>query len=186
MNLVDLQMNLSLRSKNGLAFLLSGIVVWIIITIIYVLPIELKFQNIFMLSVTALLFPLAVFISKIINADWKSKDNPLGTLGLYLNLAQVMYFPLIFWALFNSPEEMVSFFAIIAGAHFFPFGWLYRANAYYLLAPIMSVLIFVISAFVHTHFLWHIPLTMVLLLTTLVVLLHFDYKRKLVFQKENH
>ncbi|WP_425444441.1 DUF7010 family protein [Terribacillus aidingensis] len=45
------------------------------------------------------LFPLSVGISTLLKADWKSKDNPLGDLGLYLNLAQLIYFPIPSWEL---------------------------------------------------------------------------------------
>jgi hypothetical protein len=75
---------------------MSAVIIWSIITILFILPIELNQKNIFMLFATGLMFPLSVGISTLIKADWKSKDNPLGDLGLYLNLAQLIYFPILF------------------------------------------------------------------------------------------
>ena len=119
MNITALQNELSVKNKNGMAFLLSAVLIWTIITIVFLLPLPLQEKNIYALLSTGLVFPLAVLLSKIIQADWKSANNPLGDLGLYLNLAQLMYFPIIFWALTYSPAEMLMFFAIITGAHFF-------------------------------------------------------------------
>lgn len=178
MNVREMQINLSLNNKNGIAFLLSGIVVWLIITVIFFLPIAVSYQNILLLSATALLFPLSVIFSKLIKADWKNVRNPLGRLGLYLNFAQLMYFPIVFWAFLHSPSVMISFFAIIAGAHFFPYGWLYDAKPYFLFAPGMSVVIFFLAEMIPVHLLWLIPLTMVILLLLLIVSLVFDYKQK--------
>lgn len=46
---------------------------------------------------TGLMYPLSIGFAKIIKAEWKF-DHPLGSLGLLLNVAQFIYFPLIFWA----------------------------------------------------------------------------------------
>jgi hypothetical protein len=131
-----------------------------------------------MLFSTGLMFPLSVGISSLIKADWKFEDIPLGNLGLYLNLAQIVYFPILIWAIIKSPESAVLFFAIIVGAHFFPYGWLYNARPYYIMAPIISVIIMVIGWNLNGGRLWLIPFSMVILFLFLIFWLHLDYKRK--------
>lgn len=178
MELVDLRNELSVRGKNGINFLLSGIFVWTIITIIFLQPLEIHQKNIFLLCATGLMFPLSIGIAAIIKADWKLDNNPLGKLGLYLNFAQFIYFPIVFWGLINIPEDTVLYFAIITGAHFFPYGWFYNTKAYYVMAPVISVTIFFLRLYLKGENLWLIPLAVVCLLLLLIFWLFLDFKKK--------
>jgi hypothetical protein len=178
LNLLDVKNELSVRCKNGISFLLAATIIWTIITVIFLQPFGIKEKNIFMLYSTGLMFPLAIIISKMIKADWKANDNPLSKLGLYLNLAQIMYFPIIFWAFVKSPTNMVLFFAVITGAHFFPYGWLYNTKVYFIIAPIISIIIMVIGWSVTIENLWFLPFIMVISLLFLNLLLYIDYKKK--------
>jgi hypothetical protein len=178
LNLIEIKNELSVKGKNGIAFLLSALIIWIIITVISLQPFGIYEKNIYTLFSTGLMFPLSVAISALIKAEWKFKDIPLGSLGLYLNLAQIVYFPILLWAIAKSPNEMVLFFSIIVGAHFFPYGWLYNAKPFYFMAPIISVIIMVIGWSLDEAKLWLIPLAMVILLFLLVIWLFIDYKKK--------
>lgn len=178
MNLAETRNELSIRGKNGIGFLLSGLVIWIIITVVFTLPIGVYEKSIFMLFSTGLMFPVSIGLSRVIRADWKLEGNSLGTLGMYLNLAQIMYFPLLFWAIGNSPEEAVMFFAIITGAHFFPYGWFYQSKAYSIMSPIISLAIMFIGWNIGTDKLWVVPLAMVFLLVILIFWLYMDYRNK--------
>lgn len=190
MSLVSLKNELAIRSKNGIAFLIAGTIVWMIITIIFLQDFALNTKNIFMLYSTGIMFPTAIVVSKVIKAEWKSNDHPLSSLGLSLNLAQLMYFPLLFWAFAKSPEQMVLFFAIITVAHFFPYGWLYHTKSYYILSPIFSILILIIGWSTYAENLWLIPISMVAFLSLLVGLLFVDFRRKKLLlsvnRRENH
>src|SRR5690625_5560329 len=90
-DLHQIRNELSIRAKNGLGFLMSAVIIWTIIAIIFLLPIDLYYKNIFMLCSTGLMFPLSIAISHIIKSEWKFTDNPLGSLGLILNVAQIIY-----------------------------------------------------------------------------------------------
>lgn len=131
-----------------------------------------------MLFSTGLMFPVAVVISKLIKADWRSPNNPLGDLGLILNVAQFMYFPLIFWVFANNPNQMILFFAVITGAHFFPYGWFYHTKAYYIMAPIISISIMIIGWTLTPRHLWFISSSMVFLLILLIIWLYIDFRKK--------
>ena len=178
MDLLTLKNELSVKSKNGTSFLLSGVIIWGIITILFLQSFEINTKIIFTLYSTGLMFPLAVIISKIMKVDWKAKTNPLGNLGLILNLAQLVYFPLIFWAFISNPNEALIFFAIITSAHFFPYGWLYNTKVFYILSPIMVLLVFFIGLILNGKYLWVIPLTMLISLVFLNIFLFIDYKKK--------
>lgn len=178
MVLRKLKWELSTRSKNGIPFLLSATIIWAIITIIFLQDFHIQQKNIFMLFSTGIMLPLAILFSKIIKAEWKTNDHPLGELGLLFNIAQFMYFPLIFWAFAKSPEEMVLFFAVITGAHFFLYGWLYDTKAYYIMSPVISGVLIVIGWTIHENNLWLIPFCMVVFLFILIIWLSIDYKQK--------
>ncbi|MDL4843245.1 DUF7010 family protein [Aquibacillus rhizosphaerae] len=178
MELSEMRNKLSVSGKNGIGFLLSAVVIWSIITVIFLQPIETYQKNIFMLFSTGLMFPLSIGISTLLKADWKFKDIPLGNLGMYLNVAQIIYFPILIWAIVKNPEVAVIFFAIIVGAHFFPYGWLYDAKAYYIMAPLISVIIMTVGLYLVEAKLWLIPLCMVVLFLILILLVYIDYKKK--------
>lgn len=169
---------LSIKGKNGISFLSSAVVIWIIITVIFLLPFELEFKNMLTLFSTGLLFPLSIALSHFMKADWKFDKIPLGTLGLFLNLAQLVYFPILVWALAKNPADMVVFFSIIAGAHFYPYGWFYAAKPYYFMAPFMAIVVMVVGWTLEPKELWLVPAAMVLMLIVLILLLYLDWKRK--------
>ncbi len=112
-----------------------------------------------MLYSTGLMFPLSIGISALIKADWKLKNIPLGKLGLYLNLAQIIYFPILIWGMIKSPYDAIMLFAIITGAHFFPYGWFYRAKPYYVMAPIIAVVMLFLGLLLNGEKLWLILLS---------------------------
>ncbi|MCL7745623.1 DUF7010 family protein [Halalkalibacter alkaliphilus] len=178
MEVTKIRNELSVKGKNGIGFLFSAVVIWSIITIIFLQPIETQQKNIYMLFSTGLMFPLSVGISSLIRADWRLKNNPLGDLGLYLNLAQIIYFPILFWGIARNPNDAILFFAIITGAHFFPYGWFYNAKPFYIMAPIISIVIMFLGLFLNGENLWLIPLSMIVLILFLIFWLIVDYKRK--------
>lgn len=145
---------------------------------IFLLEISIETKNILAFYATGMMFPLAIGISKLIRADWRMNDHPFGILGLYINLAQLIYFPILFWAFSKNPEDMIVFFAIITGAHFFPYGWYYNTKAFYVMAPVISTLITVIGWGLEANELWYIPLTMIINLIILNIWLLLDYRVK--------
>lgn len=171
--------DLSIKGRNGISFLLAASVIWLIITIIFMQSIEIAQKNIWMLFSTGLMFPLSVGVSYIVKTDWKFETNALGSLALYLNLAQIIYFPILFWGMLKSPHDAIMIFAIITGAHFFAYGWLYHAKPYYIFAPIIAVGMMFLGLYTTTDNLWLIPFSMVGLLWMLSIALNTDY-RKLV------
>ncbi|QQE80584.1 hypothetical protein [Alicyclobacillus sp. SO9] len=177
MDLLQMKRELSIKGKNGISFLMSGTVVWAIITVIFILPFSPREKDLIAFYSTGLMFPMAVLFSRLIKADWKAQDNPLGSLGLYLNLAQMMYFPVLFWTIVKHPTDMVLLFAIITAAHFYPYGWLYNTKAYYFLGPIVALLLFGIGL-VSNKPSWVIPFSMVVALVLMNVFLVADYKKK--------
>ena len=186
MNVNELRTQLAIRCKNGLSFLLAATIVWSMVLVIFLLPYEIASKNILTLFSTGITFPLAILISKVINADWKVNDNPLGMLGLYINLAQLIYFPILFFAFVKAPNQFIIFFGVITGAHLFPYAWFYNTKAYAIMAPIISVIVIIIGWDIDISRLWLIPLSMILLLIILNIWLYIEHKVHLRFLNQNN
>jgi len=185
LNINELRNELAIRCKNGLPFLLAATIVWSMVLVIFLLPYEIESKNILTLFSTGITFPLAILISKVIKADWKVNDNPLGMLGLYINLAQLMYFPILFFAFIKAPNQFIIFFAVITGAHLFPYGWFYNTKAFAIMAPVISAIVIIIGWDIDISRLWLIPLSMIVLLMILNIWLYIEYKAHLQFLNQN-
>lgn len=178
MELNEIRNEISVKAKNGIGFLLAAIVIWSIITIIFLLPVDIQQKNIYMLITTGIMFPLSIGISTMIKADWQLKNNPIGNLGLIFNFAQLIYFPILFFGMITKPEDAIIFFAIITGAHFFPYGWLYNAKPFYIMSPVIALVIMMLGLYLDGEHLWGISLSVVILFLLLIFLLIIDYKKK--------
>ncbi|WP_226390313.1 DUF7010 family protein [Penaeicola halotolerans] len=130
---------LSLRAKNGLDFTLAASVVWALIAIIWTIDeADAYDKSVLTFIVGGILLPLAFTFSKVLKTNWKVKNNPLQPLGLWLNFAQLFYFPFLFFCLLRYPQYFLMAYAIITGAHFFPYAWYYRTAWYAVFAGIVS------------------------------------------------
>lgn len=134
------------RGKRGLHFILASIIIWSSIFIIWLLPIkDISTRNFLTFCFTATLLPLAFLISKLIKAEFSTKDNPLNNLGIIFSCNQILYILIAIWIFQAVPEKLVMILAIIFGAHLLPFGWLYKSNAYYVMAIIVSLISLIIG-----------------------------------------
>ncbi|KYG83253.1 DUF7010 family protein [Roseivirga echinicomitans] len=128
-----------IQNKNGVNFILAASICWLLIAIVWQLPYSDKQRALFTFFCTAPLMPLAWIFSKVFKTVWKIENNPLNELGLWLNFAQLFYFPFVFIFFNQNPSQMVMALAIITGAHFFPYGWFYKTKSYSVMAGVISV-----------------------------------------------
>jgi len=146
MNLEELKIDISKRSKKGMSFIAASIIIWCAVLIVRLLPIEdVMTRNLLTFCCTAPLMPIAYFVSKMIKAEFSIKGNPLNNLGLLFSLNQLMYILIAMWVYQAVPEKMVMVLAIIFGAHLLPFSWLYKSNAYKVMSIIISLSMFVVG-----------------------------------------
>lgn len=138
MNLDELRIDIAKRGKKGVHFIIASVLIWCAVLVISLLPIEdILTKNLLTFCFTAPLPPLAYMFSKIIKAEFSTKDNPLNKLGLLFSFNQFLYLLIAMWVYPTVPDKMVMVLAIIFGAHLLPFGWLYKSKAY----SVMSVLV---------------------------------------------
>lgn len=128
-----------LMNKNGVNFILAASFCWLIITLLWRSSLAEGKLVLYSFMATMPMLPLAFALGKIFKTSWKIANNPLNDLGLWLNMTQLFYFPLLFVVISKDSNDMPMALAIITGAHFFPYAWFYQTKAYAVMAGLISV-----------------------------------------------
>lgn len=124
-SILALKLEIQREAKKGVDFLLAAGLLWLLISFIWTWDQTSYNKSIFTFMVGALLLPLAFGLSNVLKTTWKIKNNPLQPLGLWLNFAQLIYFPISVFMLIKFPDYFILVHAIITSAHLFPYVWLY-------------------------------------------------------------
>lgn len=119
------------KQKKGLPFIMASVPLWLAIWVIHVSSLPVETKNLYTFVCSAPLVPLAYFISKLIGVDFQNKDNPLTNLGLIFTVNQILYLIITMWIYAAVPDKMLMVYAMIFGAHLFPYGWLHQSNRCY-------------------------------------------------------
>ena len=157
-SLTKLKTEIQFQAKNGIDFILSAGILWMVISFIWTLDYTSYNRSIFTFMIGAILLPLAFGLSKILGTNWNVKDNPLQPLGLWLNFAQLIYFPLLIFILIKYPDYFIMAYAIITGAHLFPYAWFYDEFGYAVCALIISIGALLITLNIEVETMWVVPL----------------------------
>jgi len=166
-----LRLELSVNAKNGVDFIVSASVVWLIIGYIWTLPYSAYNRSVLTFIAGSITIPLAFALSKVFKTSWKSPGNPLQPLGLWLNFAQLFYFPFLVLILLTEPQFFVMTYAIITGAHFLPYAWYYNVIAYAIMAGVISVGALVLGLALPAEQMYFVPFAMAGALAVLAILL---------------
>ena len=145
--LQELKVDCRTKQKRGLPFILASVPLWLGILLIHISPLSILTKNLCTLFCSAPLVPLAYFISKIIGVDFQNKDNPLTKLGLIFTTNQIFYLLIVMWVYAAIPNKMVMVYAMVFGAHLFPYGWLYQSKTYYILSVIISIGVLILGLY---------------------------------------
>ena len=129
---------LSIRCKNGVNFIFAAAVIWAAIAVIWNLELSLYNQSILTFSISGLMLPLAWLFGKKMKTAWNVEGNPLNKVGMIFNIGQLFYFPFLFILLGNKPEYFALGYAIITGAHFFPYTWYYKTSWFGIFAGLIA------------------------------------------------
>lgn len=156
-SLYQLKTEIQSQAKNGIDFILSAAIIWLAISFIWTLDFTAYNKSVFTFMIGAILLPLAFGLSKIFKTNWKVKDNPLQPLGLWLNFAQLIYFPFLIFVLIKYPDYFILAYAIITGAHLFPYAWLYDEIGYAVWAILISFGTLIITLNIEVEKIWTVP-----------------------------
>jgi len=144
MELNELFKDCSQRQKKGLHFIMASVVVWGLILGVHLTGITIEQKNLFTFCCSAVLFPLAWMISKMLHIDFEGKGNPLTKAGILFSVNQMLYILIAMWVYAAVPDKMLMVYSMIFGAHLMPFSWLYQSKSYLVMSiviPILSLII---------------------------------------------
>jgi len=133
------RLELAVTAKNGLNFILAASLIWVAIAGVWTLPYPPARLSLLTFFVGPLLLPLAWVLSKVLRTTWVLPHNPLQPLGLWLNVAQLLYFPFLMFIYGKHPAYFLMTYGIITGAHFFPYAWFYDTKAYAVMAAVIAL-----------------------------------------------
>lgn len=94
----------------------------------------------FFLVATLLVYPLGWAINRACGGDLLARGHPLAPLVWVLGATQALGWPTLGVVFLQAPTLLAFALAALLGAHFLPYGWLYRSPSYYALG-IGSVLL---------------------------------------------
>lgn len=174
----NLRNQLSVESKNGIDFTISATVIWAVIAFIWTTNVESYNKSVLTFMAGGPLLPLAFLLSKLLKTKWKIDGNPLQPLGLWLNFAQLFYFPFLIFILIRQPDYFIMTYAIITGAHFFPYSWFYNTKWYAIFAGIISIGSLIIAMNLSTGRQFYIGIWTSTCLLILTILLSMDTNNK--------
>jgi len=176
-----LKLEIQLKAKNGIDFIFAASITWFGIFLIWKFTNNTSYEkSVFTFIIGAILLPLALGFSKILKTNWKIKDNALQPLGLWLNFAQLIYFPFLIFILIKYPDYFIMAYAIITGAHLFPYTWFYDEIGYAVAAVIISIGSMLIAINVEPIDIFYIPIftASILLILGIWILIRYHRLRK--------
>lgn len=154
-----MKLEIKRKAKNGIDFIFSASITWFGIFFIWRFLTNSSYdKSVLTFMFGAMLLPLALVFSKIFKTNWKIKNNPLQPLGLWINFAQLIYFPILIFILIKYPDYFIMTYAIITGAHLFPYAWYYDEIGYAIIAILISVGALLIALFVAVSKIFYIPI----------------------------
>jgi hypothetical protein len=176
-DLQKLKEEIQLQAKNGLDFILAAGILWLVISYLWTLDYSAYNKSIFTFIVGAFLLPLAFGLSKVLKTNWKIRGNPLQPLGLWLNFAQLIYFPFLIFILIKYPDYFIMSYAIITGAHLFPYAWFYDEMGYAVVAIVISLGSMGIALYAGPQTMWYVPLFTSIFLFLLALWIYVRWQR---------
>ncbi len=144
-SLQELRKDVAKKQKKGLHFIAASVFLWMVISCIHASSMPIITKNLYTFCSSALLVPLAYFISKLIGVEFQNKDNPLSNLGLLFTINQILYILISMWVYAAVPDKFLMVYAMIFGAHLLPYGWLYQSITYYVFSVIVSIAVFILG-----------------------------------------
>ena len=144
MELNELIKDCAQRQKRGLHFIMASVVIWGLILAVQLTDLTMEQKNLFTFCCSAVLFPLAWGLSKVLKIDFEGKGNPLTKAGILFSINQMLYILIAMWVFAAVPEKMLMVYAMLFGAHLMPFSWLYQSKGYLVFSiaiPILALIV---------------------------------------------
>jgi hypothetical protein len=143
-NLQALRIDLAKRSFWNLGYFVAGLIFWL-----YVIAIDVYFSleaaKTYWLVGTFFIFPIAVLVSRLLDADPFSKGNRLGELVGYTHMSVItLTFPIVIFSMIYFPEAMILILAIAYCLDFYVMTWAFGSPLFGIHAAARVVIVTII------------------------------------------
>jgi hypothetical protein len=125
--------------KAGLPFIITAAIIWALIAIATSLDLPMYTSDLVVFCCACPLMPIALLVGKILKVDILDKKNVLWKAGILFTCNQMIYLLIAMWAMSAVPEKMVMVYAMIFGAHYLPYSWLYKEKIYLVSAILITI-----------------------------------------------
>lgn len=153
---------------------MSSVVIWALILCVHLSDMNIELKNLITFCCSAVLFPLAWMLSKLLHIDFEGNGNPLTKAGIIFSINQMLYILIAMWVYAAVPEKMLMVYAMIFGAHLMPFSWLYNSKSYLVLSIFIPIAALVIGLLTAP---WVLAAFMMVVELLFSILLHFECKK---------
>lgn len=135
--LASLRDDIARVTQRGVGMTLAAVLYWLGLAAVSAWAgLEPQPLAIFFLIATTLVYPLGWLLDRFFGGDLLARGHPLAGLIYVMAATQALGWPMLL-TLFVRDTELLAFaLAALLGAHFVPYGWLYRSPAYYLLGTV--------------------------------------------------
>lgn len=121
-------------TRRGVGMTLAAVLYWVGLAAVSAWSgLEQGPLGLFFLVATPLVYPLGWLLDRLFGGDLLARGHPLSGLILVNAATQPLGWPLMVLLYLRDPALLAFALAALLGAHFLPFGWLYRSPTYYML-----------------------------------------------------
>lgn len=132
--LQDLRAEVAAITRRGVGMTLSAVLYWLGLAAVSAWGgLDQGPLGLFFLVATPLVYPLGWLLDRWCGGDLLAQGHPLSGLIHVFAVTQPLGWPLMALLYLRDPALLAFALAALLGAHFLPFGWLYRSPTYYLL-----------------------------------------------------
>ncbi|MBR6309122.1 MAG: hypothetical protein IKR39_11005 [Lachnospiraceae bacterium] len=139
MGLDALRDDMRYSQRAGLPFIITAAIIWGFIAIATSINLPMYTSDLVVFCCACPLMPIAMLVGKILKVDILDKKNPLWKAGILFTCNQMIYLLVAMWVMSAMPEKMVMVYAMIFGAHYLPYSWLYKEKFYLVSAILITV-----------------------------------------------
>jgi len=125
--------------RAGLPFIITAAIIWGLIAIATSINLPMYTSDLVVFCCACPLMPIAMLVGKILKVDILDKKNVLWKAGILFTCNQMIYLLIAMWTMSAVPEKMVMVYAMIFGAHYLPYSWLYKEKTYLISAILITV-----------------------------------------------
>ena len=139
-----IKLEYAVKQKKGLPFIMASLVLWTIMLIVFLTDLDISYKNAIALGCSVLLMPLGMLFAKILKIKIFAKESPISALSTIAALNQVLYLPIVIFIMYTIPDKMIMTYAMVVGAHFLTYYWIYFSPTYFyasIIIPVTSLIL---------------------------------------------